>query len=100
MTKGIYAIFDRKTKSVDFVKEADNVDSFNRWFATAFLRSDTMFALYPDDYDIYLLGCFDSETMHGDIEPDLLYSVSDLFDIFKLPRPSARPDLARSSDEA
>lgn len=100
MTKGIYAIFDRKTKSVEFVKESDNIDCFKRWFATAFLRSDSMFALYPDDYDIYLLGRFDSETMHGDIEPDLMCSVSDLFDLFKIPRPFARPDLARSSDEA
>lgn len=100
MTKNIYAIFDRKTKSVEFVKEADNIDCFKRWFATAFLRADSMFALYPEDYDIYLLGCFDSETMHGNIESDLMCSVSDLFDLFKIPRPFARPDLSRSSDEA
>lgn len=95
MIRNLYAIFDRKTKSVEFVKEADNIECFKRWFATAFLRVDSMFALYPDDYDIYLLGCFDCETMHGDIEPDLMCSVSDLFDQFKL----ARPDSARSSDE-
>lgn len=100
MIKNLYAIFDRKTKSVEFVKEADNFDCFKRWFATAFLRADTMFALYPDDFDIYLIGCFDSETMHGDIEPDLLCSVSDLFDLFKLPRPFTRPAKAHSSDEA
>lgn len=99
MTKGIYAIFDRKTKSVQFVKEADNIDCFKRWFASAFLRSDTIFAFYPEDFDIYLLGCFDAETMHGDFEPDLMCNVSDLFDLFKLPRSFARPDMARSSDE-
>lgn len=99
MTKGIYAIFDRKTKSVQFVKEADNIDCFKRWFASAFLRADTIFALYPEDFDIYILGSFDAETMHGDIEPDLLCSVSDLFDLFKLPRPFARPDKTRTSDE-
>lgn len=95
MIKNLYAIFDRKTKSVDFVKEADNIDVFKRWFATVFLHSDGMYALYPEDYDIYLLGCFDSESMHGDLEPDLMCSVSDLFDQFKL----ARPDSARFSDE-
>lgn len=99
MTKGIYAIFDRKTKSVEFIREAANIDCFKRWFATAFLRADTMFALYPDDYDIYLLGCFDSETMHGNIEPDLMCSVSDLFDLFKIPRPFARPNPVRDPDE-
>lgn len=100
MTKGIYALFDRKTKSVQFVKEADNIDCFKRWFASVFLHAETIFALYPEDFDIYILGSFDAETMHGDIEPELLCSVSDLFDLFKLPRPFARPDMARSSDEA
>lgn len=92
MIRNLYAVFDRKTKSVDFVKEADNIDCFKRWFATVFLRSDGMYALYPEDYDIYLLGCFDCETMHGDLEPDLMCSVSDLFDQFKLARPHQRPN--------
>lgn len=50
--KTIYAIFDRKTSSVELVKEADNIQAFERWFATVFLRGDGMFALYPADYDI------------------------------------------------
>lgn len=96
--KSIYAVFDRKTNSVEFIKEADNLQAFQRWFATVFLRSDGMFALYPDDYDIYELCAFDPETLRVNAEfpPEYLCSVSELFDIFKI----ARPNLARSSDEA
>lgn len=96
--KSIYAIFDRKTNSVEFIKEADNIQAFERWFATVFLRSDGMFALYPEDYDIYELCAFNSETLkvNADYPPQLICSVSELFDIFKI----ARPNLARSSDEA
>ena len=50
--KVIYAIFDRKTGSCALVKEAACLEEFERWFATVFLRSDAMFALYPADFDI------------------------------------------------
>lgn len=96
--KSIYAIFDRKTNSVDFVKDSDNIQSFERWFATVFLRSDSMFALYSEDYDIYELCTFNPETLKVDVDcsSSLICSVSELFDIFKI----ARPNLARDPDEA
>lgn len=96
--KSIYAIFDRKTNSVELVKDADNIQAFERWFATVFLRSDSMFALYPEDYDIYDLCGFDPETLrvNADYPAQLICSVSELFDIFKI----ARPNLARDPDEA
>lgn len=91
--KTIYAIFDRKTSSVELVREADNIQAFERWFATVFLRSDGMFALYPDDYDIYELCLFDPETLKVDADhtSELICSVSELFDIFKIPRPNFAP---------
>ena len=96
--KTIYAIFDRKTNSVELVKDADNIQAFERWFATVFLRSDSMFALYPDDYDIYELCAFNPETLKvcPDFPSMLICSVSELFDIFKI----ARPNLVRDPDEA
>ena len=61
--KTIYAIFDRKTSSCALCKEAANIEEFERWFATVFLRDSSMFALYPQDYDIYSLCSFDDENM-------------------------------------
>lgn len=91
--KTIYAIFDRKTSSVELVKEADNIQAFERWFATVFLRNDGMFSLYPEDYDIYELCMFDPETLKVTVGSgsELICSVSDLFDIFKIPRPNFAP---------
>lgn len=96
--KSIFAIFDRKTNSVELVKDADNIQAFERWFVTVFLRSDGMFALYPDDYDIYELCALNPETLevNADHPSTLICSVSELFDIFKI----ARPNLARDPDEA
>ena len=93
MKKSIYCVFDRKTHSVELVKEFDNVEAFQRWFATVFLRSDSMFALYPGDYDVFELTRFDTESLVLDDEgvPRLLFNVSELFDIFKIPRPSFAP---------
>lgn len=92
--KTIYAVFDRKTSSCALCKEAVNVEEFERWFATVFLRDSSMFALYPEDYDIYSICTFDDE--HMTIEecsvPSLITSVDELFSIFKIPRPnSAQP---------
>lgn len=86
----VYAIFDRKTNSTCFVKDAYCIQEFERWFATTFLRSDSMFALYPDDYDIYSLCTFDEEKMTIDNQdpPYFVCSVDALFDIFKIPRPT------------
>lgn len=91
--KTIYAIFDRKTNFVELVKDADNIQAFERWFATVFLRGDGMFALYPDDYDIYELCMFDPETLKVTVDSgsELICSVSELFDIFKIPRPNFAP---------
>jgi hypothetical protein len=57
-----------------------------------------MFALYPQDYDIYSVISLDDEnmTIQDSHPPKLICSVDELFDIFKI----ARPNLARSSDEA
>ena len=91
--KTIFADFDRKTHSVELVKESDNIQTFERWFASVFLRGDGMFALYPEDYDIYSLTMFNPETLDIDAEcrPDLICNVSQLFDIFNIPRPSFAP---------
>lgn len=93
MKKSIYCVFDRKTHSVELVKEFDNVEAFQRWFVTVFLRSESMFALYPDDYDVFELCRFDTESLVLDEEgvPRLLFNLSELFDIFKIPRPSLAP---------
>lgn len=89
--KIIYSIFDRKTGSCALVKEASGIAEFERWFATVFLRSDAMFALYPDDYDIYELCALDDEhmTLNTDYPPRLICSVDELFDIFNIPRPTS-----------
>lgn len=93
MKKSIYCVFDRKTHSVELVKEFDNVEAFQRWFTTVFLRSDSMFALYPDDYDVYEICRFDPESLviDKDATSRLLFNISELFDIFKIPRPSLAP---------
>ena len=89
--KTIYAIFDRKTNSTALCKEAVNVEEFQRWFATVFLRDASMFALYPEDYDIYSICTFDDEnmTVPASTQPRLICSVDELFSIFKLPRPTS-----------
>lgn len=88
--KVIYGIFDRKTGSSALVKDASSIEEFERWFATVFLRSDSMFALYPADFDIYDLCGFDDVhmTINTDCPPALICSVDELFDIFKIPRPT------------
>lgn len=98
--KEIFAVFDRKTSSCVFVKEAANLKDFERWFATAFLRSDSLFALYPFDYDIYNLCGLDDEHMKliTDYPPVLMCSVSELFDIFKIPSKIPSPTVAQSGE--
>lgn len=88
--KVIYAVFDRKTCSCALVKEAVSLEDFERWFSTVFLRSNSLFALYPADFDIYSLCGLDDEHMkiNTDYPPALLCSVEELFDIFKIPRPT------------
>ena len=89
--KSIYAVFDRKTNSCALCKEAVNIEEFERWFATVFLRDASMFALYPQDYDIYSLCTFDDEnmTIPDHFPPCLICSVDELFSIFKIPRPTS-----------
>lgn len=86
--KTIYAVFDRKTNSCALCKEAVNIEEFQRWFATAFLRDSSMFALYPQDYDIYALFTFDEEHMTSadPFPPHVICSVDELFSIFHIPR--------------
>lgn len=95
----IFAIRDRKTAYICFVKEAVNFESFARWFAQNLLmESKTLFGMFPEDYDIYKLCDYDPSSMVVSAQkgPKLYGSVSDLFDKFHL----ARSNLARSSDEA
>lgn len=89
--KTIYAVFDRKTNSCVLCKEAVNVEEFQRWFATVFLRDSSMFALYPEDYDIYSICTFDDEnmTIPEPFSPRIICSVDELFSIFKIPRPTS-----------
>lgn len=89
--KTIYAVFDRKTNTTALCKEAVNVEEFQRWFATVFLRDASMFALYPEDYDIYSICTFDEEnmTIPDSTPPRLICSIEELFSLFKLPRPTS-----------
>lgn len=89
--KTVYAVFDRKTNSCALCKEAANIEEFQRWFATVFLRDSSMFALYPQDYDIYGLFTFDEEHMTASdpFPPRVICSVDELFSIFKIPRPTS-----------
>lgn len=98
MVKTIFAVFDRKTNSVELIQQAENLDVFKRWFANVFLTADSMFSRFPEDYDIYGLCTYDTETLEGEKSwsPHVLTSVSAIIDHYHL----ARPDLARSSDEA
>lgn len=100
MVKSIYAVFDRKTNSVELVQMSANLEAFERWFAHIFLwnNSDSMFALYPEDYDIYNLFTFDTESLEGETswKPHLVANVASIFDHFHI----ARPNLARDPDEA
>ena len=88
--KSIYAVFDRKTCSCVLVHLSANIEEFERWFASVFLRSNTLFAQYPADFDIYNLCTFDDEHMKIDhhYQPVLICSIDELFDIFKIPRPT------------
>lgn len=83
--KVIYAIFDRKTGSCALVKEAACIEEFERWFATVFLRSDAMFALYPADFDIYELCGLDDEhmTINTDYPPSLILLDDRIFRLFQ-----------------
>ena len=85
----IFAVFDRKTNSVVLIKEAPNIESFERWFASTFLRTDSWFALYPDDYTIYSLCMFDGETLEGRTKwsPTVVCDVSAIFEHLNLARP-------------
>lgn len=98
MVKNVYAVFDRKTNRVELIQAAINIDVFERWFVHVFSGSDCLFIQYPDDYDIYFLCSFDDETMDSEKswKPCLITNVASILDHFRL----ARPDLARSSDEA
>ncbi len=89
--KTVYAVFDRKTNSCALCKEAVNIEEFQRWFVTVFLRDSSMFALYPADYDIYSLFTFDEEHMTSadPFPPCVVCSVEELFSIFKIPRPTS-----------
>lgn len=88
--KTIYAIYDRRVNSCALCKEASSLAEFERWFATVFLHSDSVFAVYPDDFDIYSICTFDDEhmTMEECSVPSRVTSVNALFDIFKIPRPT------------
>lgn len=94
----VFGVLDRKTNNIEFVKDALGSYDFKRWLATNFLRNGSILALYPEDFDVYRLFDVNPETrtLNSDSPFQLVCNVSDLFDEFKI----ARPDVARSSDEA
>lgn len=103
----IFALRDRKTASCLFVKDASNVDDFERWFVQNLLiESKTLFGTFPEDYDIYQLCSFDRDSMLVTTlkSPKLICSVSDLFDKFHLVPPklgefsSARSETIHSGE--
>lgn len=97
MIKSIFAVFDRKTNSVELIQQAENLDVFKRWFANVFLASDCIFSRFPEDYDIYDLCTYDTETLEGEKSwsPHVVTSVSAIIDHYHL----ARPNPVRDPDE-
>lgn len=95
----IFALRDRKTAFSVFVKDAVNIEEFERWFVQSMLiDAKTIFGTFPEDYDIYKICDFDRDSMVVSTikSPELICSVSDLYDKYHLTRPS----FARDSDEA
>ena len=83
MKKTLYAVFDRKVKEFIMLREAVNIAEFKRWFILGFLDGyKSIFASFPDDYDVYALCDFSSETgrIDGNPEPKLILNVKDLVD--------------------
>ena len=100
MVHNIYGVLDRRINSFVICKDAANLADFKRWFAMVFLRPDSVYSKFSNDYDIWIVGSFSdpesAEAPKGDMVLTFLVSVSDVIDEFNL----ARPDMARSSDEA
>ena len=96
MDKMIYALFDRRIKSV-LIKEATNIYEFKRWFAMVFLHDGSVYQSYPDDFCIYVLGGFNTETMVCNL---LRPNLCALFLRLWISLISLRPNSAQSSDEA
>lgn len=88
MIKSIFAVYDRKTRSVELIQQAENVDVFERWFANVFLMCETVFSRFPDDFDVYVLCTYDTESLEGDKSwsPAVITSVSAILDHFHLAR--------------
>lgn len=96
MIKSIFAVYDRKTHSVELIQQAENLEVFQRWFANVFLMSETVFSRFPDDFDIYNLCTYDTESLEGEKSwsPSVVASVSAICDHFHL----ARPENGRSGE--
>lgn len=71
MNNGIhyYSIFDKKANSFDTLiqLDSDNREAAIRWFSMIMSRDDLVktnpiLARYPDDFDLYYVGCFDQES--------------------------------------
>ena len=89
MIKSIFAVYDRKTRSVELIQQAENIDVFERWFANVFLMSETVFSRFPDDFDVYSLCTYDTESLEGEKSwsPAVITSVSAILDHLRLARP-------------
>lgn len=66
MDYGIYSILDAKTGFLS-VSLDQNDASAQRNFAHACKRTDSLFFTHPNDYDLYKVGKFNSDS--GVIEP-------------------------------
>ncbi len=81
MKKTIFGVFDRKVKEFVIIRDCVNIEDFKRWFTLALMDVPSIFSRFPEDYDIYTLALFDSETgalTTGDFPASLVCSVSEL----------------------
>ena len=81
MKKTIFGVFDRKVKEFVIIRDCVNIEDFKRWFTLALMDVPSIFSRFPEDYDIYTLAFFDSETgalTTGDLPASLVCSVSEL----------------------
>lgn len=68
MIFGVYAYYDKKSKNFLQLQVYQNEPVATRQFALLIEDETTLMNKYPEDFDLYELGTYDSET--GLIEPN------------------------------
>jgi len=58
----LYSVLDRAAKQFGAPMSFANDDVARRSFIDAFVDSESVFALHPDDFELHFVGDFDNET--------------------------------------